>query len=310
MRISRLIGAVLFALSCAENMAAQSNPPQATPPVSPVTVSATIYITAATKKGILVTDLKPEDLAIMEDKVPAKIEQVSCGRDEPILVGILVDVSGSRRIDTHLSSHYDALVSFLDSLLTADDATYLAAFDDKIYKLSEVMTDRAAISEAFDKLRKHEPHGSTALYDAVKAVAEANFFGRKGRRVLVVVGDWEDNTSHITMYKAAEAPQRSSTTIYALVDDEFGASKKAHKLAMSAAVRITEETGGLAYDVHEKEDFGKALRAIGGAVVGSCRVEYTTTGNAGAKKGTKLHVEASSKDVSILYPRVRFSSAQ
>ena len=78
---------------------------------------------------------------------------------------------------------------------------------------------------------------------------------------------------------------------------------------MKSQQRITEETGGLAYRVEDNNDFDKALQTIGGAVSGSCKVEYTAPGNADAKKGVKLRVEAISKDVSVLYPRVRFGSA-
>ena len=92
--------------------------------------------------------------------------------------------------------------------------------------------------------------------------------------------------------------------------DGYTSIKRGHRQAVYCATRVAEETGGLTYDVYGAEDFAKVLQAIGGAVVGSCRVEYTTAGNARAKKGTKLQIEADSKDVTILYPRVRFSTAQ
>lgn len=173
------------------------------------------------------------------------------------------------------------------------------------------MENGPAISAAFDKLKKYEPRGSTALYDGIKEAAEANFKGRSGRRVLVVVGDWEDNSSHIRVEEAAKAAQRTGTTIYAIVDADTGLEGKiAHRHAVNAAKEATEQTGGLVYEVREKNDFEKVLQAIGAAVAGSCRVEYTTTENAKAKKGVKLQVEATSKGISILYPRVRFISSQ
>jgi VWFA-related protein len=313
MKTPRMTAAIFCVLLSARNAAAQSNSSQTTPP--PATAgqaeTAAIYITAATKKGMLIRHLKPEDLTITEDKVPAKIEQISCDRPEPMLMGILVDVSGSRRNDSHLRAHYDALAEFLDQFLTANDGAYVVAFNDQIYKLSEVTSDRTALSAAFDRLRKYEPHSSTALYDAIKAAAEANFKGRSGHRILLVVGDWEDNSSHVMGDEAMKAGQRTSTTIYAIVDSDDGVqSKKSHKRAVEVATRATEETGGLAYVVEEKNDFSKALQAIGGAAVGSCRVAYTTTRNSDGKKGIKLHVEATSKNASIIYPRVRFGANQ
>jgi len=315
MTILKLTATTLFLLFGFQNTYGQSSPAQAvTVPDGPAqTETAAIYITAETKKGMLIRELKPENIAITEDKVPARIEKIRCGKPEPLLVGVLVDVSGSRLIDPLLGSHYDALAAFLKQLLTGDDGAYVVAFDDEPHKLSELMSNGSVISATFEKLRKYEPHASTALYDGIQAAAEVTFLkGHSGRRILLVLADWDDNSSHINLEEAVKAAQKRATTVYAIVDrqDGYTSIKRGHRQAVYCATRVAEETGGLTYDVYGAEDFAKVLRAIGGAVVGSCRVEYTTAGNARAKKGTKLQIEADSKDITILYPRVRFSTAQ
>src|SRR5215472_898427 len=143
----------------------QSKPEQAAPPAqdAATTTSASLYFTAGSKEGLLVKELTPEDLTLTEDKVPAKIERVICGQTTPVLLGILLDVSGSRRGDPLLSSHYDALVNFLGQFLTGDDATYVAAFNNKYYKLSEVTADRAVIKDTFERLKQTLPVSSTAM---------------------------------------------------------------------------------------------------------------------------------------------------
>lgn len=222
-----------------------------------------------------------------------------------------MDVSGSRRSDLHLHSHYDDLKAFLNKLLTKDDGAYVVAYGVEVRKLSEVVNDAAGISAAVDKLRNLEPLGSTALYDAIKAAAGANFRGRFGRRVLLVMGDWEDNSSHIRMVDVPQTAQRTSTTIYAILDSDGGVgTPRSHDRAIEVARRITKETGGLDYEVKHENDFAKILEAVGGAVVGACKVTYTTSENHDAKDGVKLNVQANSKDVSIHYPSVRFASSQ
>jgi VWFA-related protein len=287
--------------------AAQSAPAVAS---SPAMESVAIYVTPVSKKGVP-ADLQPGDLTITEDKAPATIQQVSCGKHEPILIGILVDVSGSRRGDPHLGSHYDALQVFLDHLLAGDDAAYVIAFDDRLHKLTELTADRVALSATFDKLRKHQPVGSTAMYDAIKAAAGANFFGRRGRRILVVVGDWEDNSSQVHMGQGVEAAQRNSTTIYPIVDAQDGAyfKEKAYRRALSVAKEVAEEAGGWPYDVHSEKEFDAALQAIQVAIGGSCRVEYSVPKGAAANREIKLHVDIHAKDTSISYPRARFNAA-
>jgi VWFA-related protein len=295
-----------FAIS-GRTSSAQSAPAAAS---SPAMESVAIYVTPVSKKGVP-ADLKPGDLTITEDKVPATIQQVSCGKQEPILIGILVDVSGSRRGDPQLRSHYDALQAFLDHLLAGDDAAYVIAFDDKLHKLTELTADRVALSAGFDKLRGHQPVGSTAMYDAIKASAGANFFGRRGRRILVVVGDWEDNSSQLGREQTVEAAQRKSSTVYPIVDAKDSAyfNEKAYRRVLSVAKEVAEETGGLYYDVHGEKEFDAALQAIQVATGGSCRVEYSVPKAAATNRGIKLRVDVHAKDTSISYPRVRYSAA-
>jgi len=308
--VAALLSVLLNAVTaCGQSSSAQTAPSTT---ASSVAESVAIYITAATKKGVPVIDLKPDDLTITEDKVPTKIEKISCGKPDPILLGVLVDVSGSRRFDPYLGSHYDALQAFLDQALRDHDAAYVVTFDDRPHKLSGLTADRGTLTAAFDELKKYKPQGPTALYDTIKAAANANFFGHTGRRLLLVVGDWEDNSSHIRLDQVAQFPERTSTTVYAIVDaiDSATFSKKGHSRALSAVKKVTEETGGLYYDVQGEKELAAALQAILGAIGGACRVDYSVPNLVPNKKGIKLHVEANSKETSVDYPKVRFAVAE
>lgn len=271
--------------------------------------SVAIYVTPVSKKGVP-ANLKPGDLTITEDKVPAKIEKINCGKSEPLLLGLLLDVSASRRRDPLILSHYEALHTFVNQALTGDDATYLVDFSDTLVRLGDVTNNRAAISAAFGELRRDQPRSSTSMYDAIEFTLKGEQ-GRNAHRVLVVVGDWEDNSSHIGLEDAVEIAERNSTAVYAIVDhtDNPTYTKTAYKHALSAAKKATEETGGRYYDVHGEKQFDAALQAIQVATGGSCRVEYSVPKAAGTNRGSKLRVDAHSKDISISYPRTRFSAA-
>jgi Mg-chelatase subunit ChlD len=156
------------------------------------------------------------------------------------------------------------LKAFLNKLLTKDDGTYLVAYDDDVHKLSEVVSDAPGISEAFDKLKNLKPRGSTALYDAIQASSQ-NFKGRSGRRILIVVGDWEDNSSHVLDGEALKAAQRTATTIYAILDSDNSGidSKKSRKRAVQAATELTEQTGGQSMRFERKMILKKCFRQLG-----------------------------------------------
>jgi VWFA-related protein len=285
---------------------AQSAPAAAS---SPTMESVAIYVTPLSKKGVP-ADLKPGDLTITEDKVPAKIEKINCGKPEPLLLGLLLDVSASRRRDPLLLSHYEALHAFVNQALTGDDRTYLGDFSDTLFQLGEVTNNRAAISAAFGQLRQDLPRSSTAMYDAIKFTVKGEP-ERSAHRVLVVTGDWNDNSSHIGLEEAVEVAQRYSTAVYAIVDatDDPTYTKREYKQGQSAGKTAAEETGGRYYDVHGEKEFNAALQAIQVATGGSCRVEYSVPKAAATNKGIKLRVDVHAKDTSISYPRVRFNAA-
>lgn len=100
MRVSLPTSVFLTFFAAGLAVSGQSNTVQNAPATapSPGMESVAIYVTPVSKKGIP-ADLKPGDLTITEDKVPAKIEKTNCGKPEPLLLGLLLDVSASRRRD-------------------------------------------------------------------------------------------------------------------------------------------------------------------------------------------------------------------
>jgi len=302
-------------LSIAAIASGQSSPVQMVPkPTPPVTMeSISIYITPVMRKDTPLPALKAEDLTITEDKAPAKVDRISCGRPDPILIGILVDVSASRSNDSHLVSHYNELQTFLGRVLTGHDGAYVVAFNEGPFKLSELTADPAALTAAFDQLTKLGTKGATALYDAIKAAANANFFGRADRRILVVVSDWEDDRSRLNLKQVTEVAERTSTTVYAIIDQRDYATKlsgRVTELASSAAKEVARETGGLSFNVKGENEFAMALQAIQIAISGYCRVDYSIPRVASSKNGIKLQVTSNLEGISIYYPKTRFAAAQ
>ena len=266
---------------------------------------ARVYVTAKGRSGKAMT-LKPSDIAIEEEKTAVKIDQVVCGRPDPLLLGILLDASGSRRQDLLLSSHYEAIKSFLPGVLGENDKAHIVGFDDEPYPVTEVTDSRALLGAALDKLRETAPRGSTALYDAIKFAAATNF-GVQGRRAIVIVADFDDNASHTTFEKAVEALWSTGTAVYAIVDAADGGPLRKNEAnrADNVAHRLAMETGGEAFSVHGKEQFAKALDDIQNLLNNFCRIDYIPL-RVGSKKGfAKLRVTAVSFDVFVAAPERR-----
>jgi hypothetical protein len=157
---------VLFAANCCVAQQLPSLPAGETATVaSEQAALATIHATTIRKKGDAVRKRKAEDISIMEAKLPAKVRCVESGKPEPLLIGLLLDMSGRRRTDPLLKSHYDALEADLSSTRGPGNCAFIEVFNDQVYALSKLTADRSELAWAFDQIRKHThkapPHFTT-----------------------------------------------------------------------------------------------------------------------------------------------------
>jgi VWFA-related protein len=95
-----------------------------------------------------------------------------------------------------------------------------------------------------DKIRKAKPGGGSALFDAIYLACTRHTLVRgepiEPRRVLVVIGDGNDNNSKHTLDQVVEIAQRNLVTIYGVSTVAFGFTSEGN----SNLTRLTEETGG------------------------------------------------------------------
>jgi VWFA-related protein len=249
----------------------QSAPEQLPSPVS-------IYLTATSPKGQLLK-LSSSDLSIQENKQPAHIDRVDCGKPEPLLLAVLLDTSGSRIADPHLSAHYDALKKFLASTLAKGDVAYLVSFADQPHPLTPPTADPAVLGAALDQLKSATPTGKTAVYDSLKMVSSQYLSVNYVRRVILMIGDFQDNSSKIDVAKASAASLESRSTVFVILDENDGQRRPTTRTIEDRSddysFRVARETGGQTFVIESQAQFPAALDNIRNVLNHSCRVEYT-----------------------------------
>jgi Ca-activated chloride channel homolog len=94
------------------------------------------------------------------------------------------------------------------------------------------------------KLRDLKPGGGAALYDAIYMACTRRALVQgepvEPRRVLIVIGDGNDNASKKTLEEVLEIAQRNLVTIYGISTTSYGFSSEGD----ANLVRLAEETGG------------------------------------------------------------------
>lgn len=250
-----------------DQVATQAGPENQAPPANDEAVTTirstvqevNVIFTATDKKGRFKKDLKPQDLAVLDDgRPPARVNSFSSQTDLPLRVGLLMDVSGS--ITDRFTFEQESAIKFFNQILRPDtDKAFVLAFD-SIQRVTQDFTDNTnALAKATRELR---PGGGTALYDAVKLASVDKLMKAKAdrpvRKVIILLSDGEDNQSRVTRAQAIEAARRGEVIIYAISTNNSNTKSRGDKMLE----RLAEETGGRAFFPNNVDDVAHAFNTI------------------------------------------------
>jgi VWFA-related protein len=223
-------------------VASQANSTEPSGPTIRLQVEEVIVpVTVTDPKGRFISNLEQKDFQILEDAKPQKIEYFSRERAQPVVVGFLIDLSNSSR--AQWKNFQTAATELVLTLLPGKDqfAGYLIGYGNKAELMVNTTTDPEAI---VNKLRDLKPGGGAALYDSIY-IACTNRALIKGepiepRRILIVIGDGNDNASSKTLAQVLEVAQKNLVTIYGISTSAYGSLNEGDE----NLVKLAEETGG------------------------------------------------------------------
>jgi Ca-activated chloride channel family protein len=201
-----------------------------------------VPVTVTDDKGRFVSNLEKQDFQILDEGKPQNIRFFSRERSQPVVAGLLLDLSNSSR--AQWKSFQTAATELMLTLLPGKEkfSGYLIGYGNK----AELLINTTSDPDPFvSKIRDLKPGGGAALYDAIY-LACTNRTLIKGepfepRRVLIVVGDGNDNASTKTLQEVLEVAQKNLVTIYGFSTVAYGFTN--HE-ASDNLTRLAEETGG------------------------------------------------------------------
>lgn len=213
----------------------------------PISVSVNeviVPVTVTDEKGRFVTNLEEKDFKIYEEGKEQKISYFSREREQPVVVGFLLDLSSASTM--HWKKYQEAAQELALTLLPESDRAkkfsgYLITYKEDAELAVNTTNDSSKIVEKIGKLK---PGGGAALYDAIYMACTSRSLVKgeplEPRRVLIVIGDGHDNASKKSMEEVLEIAQRNLVTIYGISTVAFGFSSEGEKVL----TRFAEETGG------------------------------------------------------------------
>lgn len=260
--------AVFLASSMAQKSATQSAPQsvQSEPFKEFINVElVNIYMTATDKKGHFISDLRADEITLLENGVPQTIKHfenvVGESGGVPMLIAFLVDNSGSMYDEVEGTSKID-IARETGEMLVGEmgplDRMTIVTFDEAP-RWSDLTSEKKTLGDELHGLRVK--FGYTALYDAVlDTLNHLNL--EPSRKILVICSDGMDNLSEhkideITT-KLSDAPELTTVVLGTVAETHKMGFQKVSNIAEEGRknlVKIADATAGYAF-------FPKSLKEV------------------------------------------------
>ncbi len=196
---------------------------------------------SATSHGRTVMGLQDSDVKVLDDgKAPEKVLQFAPQSSMPLRLGLLVDTSGS--VQPRFAFEKRAATKFLQSIFSnASDLAFVAGFADGPIVTQDFTASTGDLEHGINQLKNS---GGTALFDAVSYASwklAAYPEQQRVARVLVVLSDGEDNSSHTSLKQTIADAEGTGVTIY-VISTKNGTGDKTDADKVLAA--LAERSGG------------------------------------------------------------------
>jgi VWFA-related protein len=239
----------LLGLTLASLLVAQAPPPagqasqphQERPTFRGQVTEVIVPVTVTDAKDRFISNLDVNDFRVFDEGREQKIVYFSRERNQPVVVGFLLDMSNATRL--HWSKFQEAALELVFNLLPGDKrfSGYLISYSNEAELLVNTTHDSELIAE---RIRKLKPGGGAALFDAIYMACTRRSLVQgepiEPRRVLIIIGDGHDTASSKSLAEVLELAQRNWVTIYGMSTVAFGAYSEGE----GNLKRLCEETGG------------------------------------------------------------------
>jgi VWFA-related protein len=271
-----------------------------------------VIFTAVDKNKRFITNLKQEDIRVLEDGVPQQIFTFQPQTDLPLTLAIVIDMSISQ--ERTLPEEKAAARAFVDAVMrpAKDEVAVLSFTGDST--LEQGLTGNAVrVRSAIERVEFVPPSGyigrgvtvggtppisgdnqstagSTAIWDAVYATCHEVMVDSsdKTRRAIVLLTDGDDTSSMLKLDEAVQEALKTDTLVFAIgIGDSFGYSG----VDEGSLRKVTERTGGRAYFPRSEEDLRNAFAQIQRELREQFLVAYSPTNKRRDGSYRKLQIE-------------------
>jgi VWFA-related protein len=238
----------------------------------------TVPFSVTDKRNKYITDIKQDDIAVMEDGKPQDIFSFTKETDLPLTFALLMDISGSQELT--IPAQRDAAVRFLEKVIRVErDLAAVITFRKDVEMLQGLTSNVNMIRHALNNVKFSagtagaggmppiggSDYAGTSLYDAVYVTADELLGHEAGRRVIILLTDGNDTTSSYSRQKAIERAWRSEVIVYAIGIEgrgQYGGQIFSESVDKKTLQTMCEETGGRFFLPKNESEYDNAFRQI------------------------------------------------
>jgi Ca-activated chloride channel family protein len=241
-----------------------------------------IFFTAAYSNKRFVSNLKKEDIRVLEDGQAQEVFTFQQNTDLPLSIAILIDTSASE--ERTLPDEKAAARAFLETVMrpTRDEAA-IVSFTGDVTLEQGYTGNLERLRRAIDRVEFVPPSGyigggvvvggtppisdrnqimagSTALWDAIWASSNEllSISAENTRRAIILLTDGVDTISQVKMHEAIERAQKADALIYAIgIGDAYQGGVDTGSLK-----KVAEKTGGRAFFPRSETELRTAFDQI------------------------------------------------
>jgi Ca-activated chloride channel homolog len=185
-------------------------------------------------------NLPVEAFQISEEGVPQKIDVFEAETKLPLDIALMIDSSMSAHKE--ITFEQDAAAHFIQQVLRPDDRLSVFAFDENVTQLAAYSAEVPRLQAA---VRKIADGAGTSIYDALLLGSRSlEKRPNERRRVIVLVTDAGETTSHTDFESARKAALRADLLLYTIVVRPVKNENGRNTAGEHALQTITETTGG------------------------------------------------------------------
>jgi VWFA-related protein len=291
------------------------------------TEAVNVLFTAQDKNHRLLTNLKPEDIRILENGQPQQITAFSRQIDLPLSLAILIDTSASQ--ERTLPEEKEAAISFLESVVRPEkDEVSVVSFTGDSTLEQGMTSNLTRLRRSIERVQFVPPSGSigsgvivgtppisgsnqavaasTAIWDCIWVTSEEVLGPApdKTRRAIILLTDGYDTFSRKKLDDAARAAQKAEAVIYSIgIGDKFydGVNK-------GVLEKISEKTGGRAYFPKDEIELREAFKQIQEEMRSQYLLAYEPTN--GAKDGSYRTIEIELANPQLQRDKIKLTHRQ